>query len=216
MDARSTRDVLRRVERRAQDVLGWQTLLLGALALLGCSADAGVGRDAAASSDADAPSPDSGDASVDEPAATVSQGRLRGMMTRDVRVFLGIPYGQSTAGEGRFAPPKPAEAWEGTRDATTYAPVCPQPQSNLLQSEDCLALNVFAPADAEGLPVMVFIHGGAFISGRTNAYDASALARKGRVVVVTVSYRLGPLGFLSLPALDAEREEPSGNDALRD
>lgn len=164
----------------------------------------------------------------DEDVASVrtSVGKVRGKVVGNTREFLGIPYAQPPV---RFAPAQPVAPWTGVRDALAFGPVCPQPAGALSapgpQSEDCLTLNVFTPLDAKkekahrtGLPVMVFIHGGAFISGGSTQYDSQKLSEAGHVVVVTLNYRLGSLGFLSHPALDASRpaNAPSGNDALRD
>lgn len=139
-----------------------------------------------------------------------------------IAAFKGIPYAAPPVGPLRFALPQPAPAWSGTRDATKFGPVCPQPAGPLRGSgevsEDCLNLNVWTPASNRGakLPVMFWIHGGGFFGGTGATYDGEALARKG-VVVVTINYRLGPLGFLSHPELSAESpRKTSGNQGLHD
>jgi para-nitrobenzyl esterase len=123
----------------------------------------------------------------------------------------GIRYGRAA----RFAAPQPIAPWSNVLDATTRGPTCPQLPSRLewvigpvvdglAISEDCQVLSVTAPSDADGLPVMVWLHGGAYVSGGGEApkYDADELARRGRVVVVTVSHRLGIFGFLSPGVVD--------------
>ena len=123
----------------------------------------------------------------------------------------GIPYARAA----RFAAPQPIAPWSDARDATVRGPVCPQLPSRLEwvtgpvvdgleMSEDCQVLSVTAPSDADALPVMVWLHGGAYVSGGGEArkYDADELARRGRVVVVTVGYRLGIFGFLSPSGVD--------------
>jgi para-nitrobenzyl esterase len=152
---------------------------------------------------------------------TVAEGKIQGKLSGKTREFLGIPYAQPPLGELRFAPPKPVKPWTKTLTATEYGASCPQGAGGLSamneKSEDCLTLNVFAPTGAKKLPVMFWIHGGAFIAGGSSQYDGTRLAAEGPVVVVTVNYRLGALGFLSHPALDEERADaPSGNDGLRD
>lgn len=132
---------------------------------------------------------------------------------RRVNAFLGIPYGESTKGDNRWAPPVPftprsvepnATPWLATR----FGPSCPQalkPGVNLDLSEDCLSLNVWTPipleqaASADPLPVMIFIYGGSFVDGNTSnpLFDGRHLASAGDVVVVTLNYRLGALGFLA-------------------
>ncbi|MEM7223074.1 MAG: carboxylesterase family protein [Pseudomonadota bacterium] len=121
-----------------------------------------------------------------------------------VRAYLGIPYGQSTAGDNRWAPPRTVKESSATLDASTFGPICPQAQAQAggqPMSEDCLSLNVWSPAAGAGdkLPVMVFLHGGAFVIGssRNPLYQAGKLAAHGQVVVVSLNYRLGALGFLA-------------------
>jgi para-nitrobenzyl esterase len=146
-----------------------------------------------------------------------TEGPIMGKQVGVTREFLGVPYGKAA----RFSPPMAADSWSDTRDATQFGPSCPQPRSSLasmgVQSEDCLSVNVYAPGEAAGhLPVIVFIHGGAFVTGGSSQYDGKILSESG-VVVVTFNYRLGALGFLSLPALDETRDgAPSGSDGLRD
>lgn len=148
-------------------------------------------------------------------------GAVHGQLEEGTREFLGIPYAKPPVGLLRFSAPVPADAWGGTLEATQFGDACPQQDPVLspqqMQSENCLSLNVYTPAAVtEPLPVMVFIHGGAFVSGGSSQYDAKALSAN-RLVVVTLNYRLGALGFFSHPALDATRAEaPAGSDGLRD
>jgi para-nitrobenzyl esterase len=156
------------------------------------------------------------------PTVTVKQGKLQGTLANNsTRVFLGVPYAKAPVGALRFAPPVPAPAWSGTRAATAFGPICPQLPGGLsapgTQSEDCLSLNVYSPKRANKLPVLVFIHGGAFIAGGATSYDGVRLSEEANAIVVTFNYRLGALGLLSHPNLDAQRgNAPSGNDAFRD
>ena len=127
-------------------------------------------------------------------------------MSRHVRVFRGVPYARAA----RFGAPEQV-AWDGARDTTRDGPIGPQPLSRLRmamgdfdlpQSEDCLSLTIFAPESAGPWPVILWLHGGAYLSGAGSLpwYDASALARSG-AVVVGVNYRLGPLGMLHVPGV---------------
>jgi para-nitrobenzyl esterase len=139
-------------------------------------------------------------------------GRVAGLEADGVRVFRGIPYARPPVGERRFRAPEAPEPWTGVRDATRFGPSAPQPKLALAalpgmdvgeQSEDCLYLNVYAPSGASAQarkPVMVWIHGGGFVlgSGSQAVYDARALARRGDVVVVTINYRVGCLGWMDL------------------
>ncbi len=159
---------------------------------------------------------------VDAPA-----GKLQGEAVGDVHVFRGIPSAQPPVGALRWKPPLPAARWKGARDATKFGPACLQPKPRAASiyswdlpsmSEDCLTLNVWAPAQAKKAPVFVWIHGGALSggSGSEPLYDGTKFAERG-VVVVTINYRLGVLGFFAHPALSAEsRRNISGNYGLLD
>ena len=143
------------------------------------------------------------------------RGVVVGRARDGVREFLGIPYAAPPIGTRRWRPPAPAPAWTAARDATRLGPACPQPEEGVHRdtSEDCLNLDVWVPDDAPGkLPVLVWIHGGAFYqgSGGDDLYDGAHLARRARAIVVTINYRLGALGFLSQRALAKEQ----GRDAL--
>jgi para-nitrobenzyl esterase len=152
--------------------------------------------------------------------ARTANGAVRGLADGPVDEFLGIPYAAPPVGALRWQPPQPAASWSGVREATAFAPHCPQPASPFGQastSEDCLYLNVFTPRDhrrGARYPVMVWIHGGALVSGESNDYDPTALAADG-VTVVTINYRLGALGFLAHPAL-ADAQGQSGDYGLMD
>lgn len=166
-------------------------------------------------------------AEAGRPVVRLEQGALAGRVEADVAVFKNIPYAAPPVAERRWKPPGPAPTWEGQRDASEYGPICIQaaPQGDpgvgpLPMSEDCLNLNVWRPADvAAPAPVLVWIHGGGLVNGSGTAalYDGSELARQG-MVVVTLNYRLGRLGFFDHPALAQERpaEEPAGNYGLMD
>ncbi|WP_150270927.1 carboxylesterase/lipase family protein [Paenibacillus tepidiphilus] len=146
---------------------------------------------------------------IDSIARTI-YGQLQGVPGEGVCVWRGIPFAAPPAFERRFAPPAAPEAWDGVRPADAFGPVSHQPVSSNgirfagttpVYSEDCLYLNVWSPAEeGEKLPVMVWIHGGTFLTGAGSQpmFEGSELARNGRVVVVTINYRLGPLGFMHL------------------
>ena len=152
---------------------------------------------------------------------SLGSGRISGVEGEGVRAYLGIPYAAPPIGRLRWAPPGPPAPWEGVRAHEAFGPGCPQPKQNPAAdySEDCLSLNVWAPIKAgKRMPVMVWIHGGGFNFGASSQpeYDGANLARQG-VVVVTLNYRLGPLGFLAHPALDRESpQKTSGNYGLLD
>nr|WP_320160804.1 carboxylesterase/lipase family protein [uncultured Methanoregula sp.] len=155
-------------------------------------------------------------------------GVISGTTENGISVYRGIPYAAPPTGELRWKPPAAVQPWTGVRNATAYGAICPQvvpdnstPESRPVNmSEDCLFLNVWTPATSanENLPVMVFIHGGAFMEGAGSLpfYDGSALAKKG-VVIVTLNYRLGALGFMAHPLLASESaKNSSGNYGLLD
>ena len=158
-------------------------------------------------------------------AATVRTegGWMRGSVAPGYRTFQGIPYAAAPVGKLRFGSPRPAAAWTGVRDASRPGPACAQlggfPGDKRSLSEDCLYLNVTTPRHPthRRLPVMVWIHGDGFFQSSGGIYGAEQLANKGDVVVVTFNYRLGALGFLAHPALDAgAARHLSGNFGLED
>ena len=133
----------------------------------------------------------------------IAPGALRGSERDGVRTFLGVPYAEPPVGELRFRAPRPVPPWSGERDATKWAARAPQPEltgRGFTGDEDCLYLNVYAPASPGSYPVLVWIHGGGGVMGAPHQFDGSAFARRG-VVVVTVAYRLGVLGMLHLPGV---------------
>jgi para-nitrobenzyl esterase len=149
-----------------------------------------------------------------------ADGLVQGKTADAIDEYLGIPYAAPPTGALRWRPPQPATHWRGVRAATSYAPHCPQPATPFglaSTSENCLYLNVFAPANAAGrdLPVMVWIHGGTFLVGESDDYNPSGLVRDG-VIVVTINYRLGALGFLADAALASSTGGPSGDYGLMD
>jgi para-nitrobenzyl esterase len=188
-------------------------LIAAAATILGCSQPTN-----------DVPAPR---AEVGNEVAT-NTGTIRGIVAEDgLKEFYGIPYAEPPVGQLRWAPPVPAQAWEGVRDASTPGPACMQPQgqggsfygrSGFAMDEDCLTLNVWTRAGFadESLPVMVWIHGGALVTGSGDEYPGELLTAKG-VVLVTINYRLGRFGFHAHPELSDENPAGvSGNQGLRD
>jgi len=176
------------------------------------------------------------------PVAT-GAGKVRGTRSGGISTFKGIPFGAPTGGTARFRPASPAASWTGVRECTSFGPMAPQgslgsiagtsnaafaafleeifgkPDLTARQSEDCLYLNVYTP-DASPVrkrPVMVWLHGGGFAigTGGTDAYDGSALCRRGDVVVVTINHRLNALGYLYLGAYGSQFAD-SGNAGMLD
>ncbi|KTE83834.1 MULTISPECIES: carboxylesterase/lipase family protein [unclassified Sphingopyxis] len=157
---------------------------------------------------------------------TAPAGSLEGRIHDGVDGFAGIPYAAPPVGDLRWRPPAPAPAWTGTRAAADFGNDCPQVRfdgdatpSTQAMSEDCLFLNLWRPAKAaRKLPVMVYIHGGAFVAGSSASptTDGANLARRG-AVVVSFNYRLGRFGFFAHPALTAEAGgKPDANFAFLD
>jgi len=169
----------------------------------------------------------------DAPIVRTDDGAVRGMTAGSVDEFFGIPYAAPPTGNLRWRPPRPPAGWWGVRDATQFAPSCPQSPGPFAPSgsfsEDCLYLNVYTPGlpsgardhrlarggDEGGRPVLVWIHGGGLTQEGSSNYDGSELAADG-AVVVTINYRLGALGFLAHPALASWRGGPAGNYGLMD
>jgi para-nitrobenzyl esterase len=158
--------------------------------------------------------------------AEIEGATVVGEATERANIFRNIPFAAAPVGKLRWAPPQPAPKWTGERDATKNGPSCPQPMNadgtpngggaNGPMSEDCLQLNVFAPKGAKAAPVMVWIHGGSHRTGAGWIYDGQNFARDG-VVVVSINYRLGPLGYFAHPALTkAAGAAPTGNFGLMD
>ncbi len=145
-----------------------------------------------------------------------TSGQVRGEVGDGVARYLGVPYAAAPFGPNRFRAPAPAPAWDGVRDALQHGPTAPAPgypppfdallPAVQIPGEDCLNLSIWAPEDGGSRPVMVWIHGGAFVNGSSSlpVYDGSAFARDG-VVLVGVNYRLGAEGFLHLPGTAPNR-----------
>ncbi len=134
------------------------------------------------------------------------EGKVQGIAGRGVREFNGIPFAAPPVGALRFAPPAPVEPWPGVLDASALRDACPQARRfNLTEEsnvEDCLHLNIAVPTTPHSgaRPVLVWLYGGAFVGGSTRLYPIDFLAREGDMIVVSVNYRLGPLGFMAHPA----------------
>jgi para-nitrobenzyl esterase len=165
----------------------------------------------------------------DDMVVLTDKGYIRGVETPELRKFLGIPYAAPPVGNRRWRAPNPVAPWNGVRDTSQFAPHCAQLEDVFIgepsTSEDCLYLNVFTPKqsynyeeDLDGRPVMVWIYGGGLDTGYSNGYDPTKLVTNGDVVVVTINYRLGALGYLAHPALTAEppMNQASGNYGLMD
>jgi para-nitrobenzyl esterase len=161
------------------------------------------------------------------PLADTLTGTFRGQAEGELNVFRGIPYAKPPVGDLRWAPPMPVERRAGVRPATAFGAACYQPSSKLNNiyangpmpmSEDCLTLNVWSPKNAHNAPVFVWIYGGALWSGasRDPMYDGRKLAERG-VIVVSINYRVGVLGWLAHPELSAQSPHGvSGNYGLLD
>jgi para-nitrobenzyl esterase len=168
---------------------------------------------------------DASDAAI----ATTPLGKVRGQLCGEVVAWRGIPYAQPPTGRLRFKAPVPVQPWAGILDAKSFGPAAPQPPlsssrftgEGAKQSENCLTLNIWARAGVKNRPVMVWYHGGAYMSGESSLsmYDGKELAQSGTVVVVTLNYRLGALGCMHFADLAKEAgisEDFTDNPALRD
>jgi para-nitrobenzyl esterase len=159
-------------------------------------------------------------ASAEVAIADTTTGKVRGYIRNGIYTYKGIPYGDTTAESGRFQPPQKAKPWIGVRSSMQYGRVCPQgPRGSWnadeeswlflyddgVQGEDCLRVNIWTPGldGHQKRPVMIWLHGGGFVSGSSQehrSYDGERLSRRGDVVVVSLNHRLGPLGYLNLTA----------------
>jgi para-nitrobenzyl esterase len=199
--------------RRAMSVCGFWSgaVRLGVGAVVMCVVGLGV----------------AGPARADSPIVTTDSGPVQGVGTPTLTKFLGIPYAAPPVGALRWQPPQPPTPWMAPVDASAFRSHCAQstsPFGQVSSSEDCLYLNVYVP-NHKGFardvhkrkPVMVWIHGGAFQVGESDDYDPTRLVVQGDVVVVTINYRLGALGFMAHPALSAESPNGvSGNYGILD
>lgn len=202
-------EFMRSMDRRARCVMA-------ATILAACQANADP-------AEPDAGGAGTGDAGRDGPVVETDRGPVRGVHTGSVDVWKGIPYAKAPVGPLRWAPPVAPERWSDARDATAFGSICPQlgDDGSVVGDEDCLSLNVWAPADRGGepVPVILFIHGGYWIVGASESpvYDGGNLAARGPAVVVTINYRLGALGYLARPELAAEQpSHTTGNYGILD
>jgi len=165
-------------------------------------------------------------AASDAPVVDAPAGKLRGVQEGDTTVFRAVPYALPPTGERRFRAPEPMPKWDGVRDARAAGPACMQPpmaagpynRGEVKMDEDCLILDVTVPEGAKDAPVMVWIHGGTLIWGASQSpmYSGAEFAKRG-VILVSINYRLGVLGYLAHPELSAENpEDTSGNYGLLD
>lgn len=172
-----------------------------------------------------------------ELTVSTKQGAVKGFCSEDKQtvIFRGVPYAQPPVGELRFRRPQEHEPWEGVRDCTRFSAVCPQADlrgmdlygkefydgEEVVMNEDCLYLNIWTPAGStpeSGLPVLFWIHGGAFMHGHGSEkeFDGEGFAKKG-VILVTINYRVNAFGFFAHPDLEAENaERVSGNYGILD
>lgn len=161
------------------------------------------------------------DTRSDDAVVRTADGAVRGTVDPDHRVFQNIPYAKPPVGDLRLRAPRPNEPWGGVRDATEPGQWCaqvyrypPDAPPTFAGGEDCLNLNIHVPRGADGpLPVMVFLHGGGFVGGSGAGYDPRRVTAGGDVIVVTVNYRLGALGFLRHASL---RDPYAGNFGIAD
>ena len=162
--------------------------------------------------------------SLNDPAIVTESGPLKGVVTAQINEYLGIPYTAPPVGALRWMPPRRFGRWQGVFKATQFGNECPQTDTSrsFVGDENCLFLNVYTPKvrknqdkdnghkvnkdhdEDDGLAVMVWIHGGGLTTGAGSEFDPTPLIEGGNVIVVTINYRLGVLGFFAHPAIDSE------------
>jgi para-nitrobenzyl esterase len=160
---------------------------------------------------------------------TTKSGKLEGVYKEGLYIFKGVPYAAPPVGALRWMPPQPVKPWPGMRQADKFGAVAPQilppagplpiPREVEPQAEDCLFLNIWTPGlDNKKRPVMLWIHGGAFVNGSGSgiSYNTGALAKRGDIVEITINYRLGYLGFLRLKDITGGKIPSTGNEGLLD
>jgi len=165
---------------------------------------------------------------MSEPIVETRAGKVAGEEREGLYIFRGVPYAAAPVGEKRWLPPAPLKPWAGVREAKKYAPVAPQIENpggmwqvvaGQTQSQDCLYQSIWTPGLDNGKrPVMVWIHGGGFLEGASSqpGYRGHTLARRGNAVIITINYRLGALGFLSLQEVTNGAIASTGNEGLLD
>ena len=154
------------------------------------------------------------------PPVRIDSGQIVGTTRAGVNRFFGIPYAAPPVGDNRWRAPQPVKPWDHVKDASAFGPVCRQKPADWItepQSEDCLTLNIWAPAKPGKYPVMVWIHGGGNVSGSGSQWGpdgGNGIAAHG-MIMVTFNYRLGVMGYFAHPDLSAESAD-SGNQGVRD
>ena len=156
------------------------------------------------------------------PLVQTRAGPVQGVVKDGTYQYLGLPFAKPPVGPLRWRPPEAPASWTAVRQATAFGPSCPQGHdigdfAKPSDTEDCLYLNVYAPAKPAAKPraVMVWFPGGALFAGAADDYDGARLARQGDVVLVTMNYRIGVLGFFAHPAIDGEGHI-GGNYGIQD
>ncbi len=199
--------------KRGRPGLAWIPLILGLVSCAASCSGGGEGGDAEA-------------AAASANLVVTANGPVRGVADGDLRTFRGIPYAAPPVGERRWQPPQPHPSWTAVRDAVEFGTPCWQnridgfyDRGDIPRSEDCLHLNVWTRSNpGDNAPVMVWIHGGALLigHGHLDVYDGAALTEQG-VVLVSINYRLGALGFFAHEALTEESaHQASGNQGIQD
>jgi para-nitrobenzyl esterase len=196
------------MHNRANKHASKSTVKFGALLASSLIGLAGLGGITAAQASNTSDTPDTSLTSV----VHTHEGNVQGLAADHVGKFLGIPYAAPPVGDLRWRPPQNVQPWSQTLQATKFANWCAQPNRGTFASpsttEDCLYLNVFTPDIKPGRsakrPVMVWFYGGGLFSGESNDYDGTKLAARGGVVLVSLNYRVGALGFFSHPAINTE------------